>query len=153
MSQHAAAVLFALKNKMDLSLGVAVGSATQARHFAIGPAAAPPRSPSAPRRPRSTSDADAASQITLLGFPLSVVLAWGVGQPLSLDMRPFETIVFMVCAFGTVLILADGRAHWLKGLALALCYVVVALSFLCHVDADDERGRGHRRHGHHHAHS
>ena len=81
------------------------------------------------------------------------MLAWGVGQPLSLDMRPFETIVFMVCAFGTVLILADGRAHWLKGLALALCYVVVALSFLCHVDADDERGRGHRRHGHHHAHS
>ena len=88
-------------------------------------------------------------QITLLGFPLSVTLAWAVGQPLSLDMQPYETIVFMVCVFGTVLIMADGRANWLKGLALTLCYVVVALSFLCHQDADDVIARGTRGYAHH----
>ena len=42
-AEHAAAVLFALKNKMDLSLGVAVGSATQARRASA--ALAPPTSP------------------------------------------------------------------------------------------------------------
>ena len=33
--EHAAAVIFAMKNKMELSIGVAVGSATQITLFAI----------------------------------------------------------------------------------------------------------------------
>lgn len=75
------------------------------------------------------------AQITLFGFPFSVVVAWCAGQPLSLDLQPFETAVFLVCVLGVVLIISDGRSNWLKGLALVLVYLVVAASFYFHTDA------------------
>jgi hypothetical protein len=62
-AEHAAAIIFAAKNKMELSLGIAVGSATQ---------------------------------IALFVVPLTVVIAWGIDTPLSLDFHPFETATLLV---------------------------------------------------------
>ena len=55
-AEHAAAIIFAYKNKMELALGIAIGSSTQARP--AHPPARPPRAPrdSAPRSARSPRD-------------------------------------------------------------------------------------------------
>ena len=101
-AEHASAVLFACRDKMDLAVAVAVGSATQ---------------------------------ITLLGVPFAVLVAWGCEQPLSLDMHPFEGAVLLTAVVGTALVIADGRSTWLKGAALVLWYVALAAAF-CHHHED-----------------
>jgi len=103
-AEHASAVIFAMKNKMDISLGIAVGSATQ---------------------------------IALFVIPFSVVVAWMIGQPLSLNFRPFETI----CLFLTVTMVSaglnTGTSDWLKGCLLLCAYVLVSASFWIHSTPSD----------------
>merc|ERR1712196_643361 len=57
-AEHAAAVVFAWRNKLDICIGIAVGSATQIAVFVI---------------------------------PFCVVVAWIIGEPLSLNFHIFET--------------------------------------------------------------
>jgi len=111
-AEHASAVMFAVRNKPDLAIGVAVGSATQ---------------------------------ITLLGFPASVLAAWAYGEPLSLDMLPFETACLVLTILGVATVLPSGRSNWLKGLTLISLYVVIALAFLFH-DSSETRAPAAAKH-------
>ncbi|EOD19086.1 hypothetical protein EMIHUDRAFT_243314 [Emiliania huxleyi CCMP1516] len=115
-AEHASAALdavaLAARNKPDLAIGVAVGSATQ---------------------------------ITLLGFPASVLAAWAYGEPLSLDMLPFETACLVLTILGVATVLPSGRSNWLKGLTLISLYVVIALAFLFH-DSSETRAPAAAKH-------
>ena len=102
-AEHASAIIFAMKNKMDIAIGVAVGSSTQ---------------------------------ITVLAMPFAVVYAWAVGQPLTLDLLPFETAVFAFSILGTGLVLSHGRSTWLLGLAMLTMYVCLAGAFYLHDDGE-----------------
>ncbi|KAK9057889.1 hypothetical protein SSX86_022728 [Deinandra increscens subsp. villosa] len=96
-SEHAGAIIFALKDKLDITLGVALGSATQIAVFVV---------------------------------PLSVIFAWIIGTDMDLDFSLFETGSLALGILVTAFALHDGTSHYLKGVVLMLCYIVIGASFL-----------------------
>ncbi|CAL4902450.1 unnamed protein product [Urochloa decumbens] len=95
-AEHAGAVIFAFKNKLDITLGVSLGSATQISMFVV---------------------------------PLSVLVAWIMGVPMDLDFNLLETGCLFLAILVTTFTLQDGSSHYLKGLILLLCYIVIAICF------------------------
>ncbi|KAL8152700.1 hypothetical protein V2J09_010460 [Rumex salicifolius] len=98
-AEHAGAVIFAFKNKLDISLGVALGSATQISMFVV---------------------------------PSCVIVAWIIGNNMDLVFTPLETGSLALSIIITGLALQDGSSHYMKGLVLLLCYVVIAGCFFIH---------------------
>ncbi|MCL7029111.1 hypothetical protein MKW94_015071 [Papaver nudicaule] len=95
-AEHAGAVIFAFKNKLDISLGVALGSATQISMFVV---------------------------------PLTVILAWILGIEMDLDFNLLETGCLGFSILITAFTLQDGTSHYMKGLVLMLCYIVIGACF------------------------
>lgn len=95
-AEHAGAIIFAFKNKLDITLGVALGSA---------------------------------SQIALFVVPLSVLSAWIIGIKMDLDFNLIETGSLALSIIVTAFTLQDGTSHYLKGLILLLCYIIIAACF------------------------
>ncbi|EOA23989.1 hypothetical protein CARUB_v10017206mg [Capsella rubella] len=94
-AEHAGAIIFAFKNKLDISLGVALGSATQISLF----------------------------------VPLSVIVAWIMGIKMDLNFNLLETSSLALAIIITAFTLQDGTSHYMKGLVLLLCYVIIAACF------------------------
>ncbi|CAI9782389.1 unnamed protein product [Fraxinus pennsylvanica] len=95
-AEHAGAIIFAFKNKLDITLGVALGSATQIAIFVI---------------------------------PLSAIVAWIIGIDMNLDFNLIETSCLALSIIITTFTLQDGTSHYLKGLVLLLCYIVIGACF------------------------
>ncbi|KAI7997154.1 Vacuolar cation/proton exchanger 3 [Camellia lanceoleosa] len=95
-AEHAGAIIFAFKNKLDITLGVALGSATQIAVFVV---------------------------------PLSVIVAWIIGIKMDLDFNLLETGSLALSIIITAFTLQDGTSHYMKGLVLLLCYIVIAACF------------------------
>ncbi|KAJ4842352.1 Vacuolar cation/proton exchanger 3 [Turnera subulata] len=95
-AEHAGAVIFAFKNKLDISLGIALGSATQISMFVI---------------------------------PMCVIIAWMIGIPMDLNFTLVETSTLALAIIVVAFSLQDGTSHYLKGLVLLLCYLVIAACF------------------------
>ncbi|XP_074283043.1 vacuolar cation/proton exchanger 3-like [Silene latifolia] len=96
-AEHAGAIIFAFKNKLDISLGVALGSATQISMFVV---------------------------------PLCVVVAWIMGIQMDLDFNTIETGCLALSIILTAFTLQDGTSHYMKGIVLLLCYVVIGACFI-----------------------
>ncbi|GAB4841248.1 Vacuolar cation/proton exchanger 1 [Ancistrocladus abbreviatus] len=95
-AEHAGAIIFAFKNKLDISLGVALGSATQISMFVV---------------------------------PLCVLFAWIMGIKMDLDFNTLETGALALSIIITSFALQDGSSHYMKGLVLLLCYIVIGATF------------------------
>ncbi|KAL5710283.1 Vacuolar cation/proton exchanger 3 [Ranunculus cassubicifolius] len=95
-AEHAGAIIFAYKDKLDISLGVALGSATQISIFVV---------------------------------PLVVTVAWIGGIRMDLDLNLLETGSLALSIVVTAFTLQDGKSHYMKGLILIFCYIVVAVCF------------------------
>ncbi|XP_077222951.1 cation exchanger 4 [Tasmannia lanceolata] len=95
-SEHAGAIIFAFKNKLDITLGVALGSATQISMFVV---------------------------------PLCVIVAWIMGIHMDLDFKLLETGSLFISVLLTTFALQDGTSHYMKGLVLLLCYIVIGACF------------------------
>ena len=95
-AEHFTAVIVAGKDKMDLSLAIAIGSSVQ---------------------------------IALFAAPLMVLLAWGLGVPLTLEFGMLETAATFMSVLVANSILADGKSNWLEGVMLLASYVILALAF------------------------
>ncbi|XP_061344451.1 vacuolar cation/proton exchanger 3-like isoform X3 [Gastrolobium bilobum] len=95
-AEHAGAVIFAFKNKLDISLGVALGSATQISMFVV---------------------------------PLCVTVAWIMGVKMDLNFNLLETGSLALAIIATSFTLQDGSSHYMKGLILLLCYIVIGACF------------------------
>lgn len=109
-AEHAGAIIFALKNKLDITLGVALGSATQISMFVV---------------------------------PLSVIVAWIAGIQMDLDFKLLETGSLFVSVIVTAFTLQDGTSHYLKGILLLLCYIVIgACFFVTRQPASHANGNG-----------
>ncbi|XP_019456850.1 PREDICTED: vacuolar cation/proton exchanger 3-like [Lupinus angustifolius] len=98
-AEHAGSVIFAFKNKLDMSLGIAMGSATQISMFVV---------------------------------PLSVVVAWIMDIQMDLDFNLLETGCLAFTIIVTAFTLQDGTSHYMKGVVLSLCYIVMAACFFVH---------------------
>ncbi|KAK4785410.1 hypothetical protein SAY86_002099 [Trapa natans] len=95
-AEHAGSIIFALKNKLDISLGVALGSATQISMFVV---------------------------------PLCVMVSWAMGNLMDLDFSLMETGSLAFTVIITTFTLQDGTSHYLKGMILFLCYMVIGACF------------------------
>ncbi|XP_075474086.1 vacuolar cation/proton exchanger 3-like [Primulina tabacum] len=95
-AEHAGAIIFAFKNKLDISLGVALGSATQIAMFVV---------------------------------PTSVLVSWMMGIDMDLDFSILGTSTLAISILVTAFTLQDGTSHYMKGLVLLLCYVVIGACF------------------------
>ena len=100
-------------------------------------------------------------QIAFFVIPLMVLIAWCVGQPLSLDFHIYQGIVlkkeiissiaflslitfnsffyFLVasiflCIFIVAFVVNHGKSNWLQGVLLISAYCVIALGFWIHID-------------------
>ncbi|RZB80909.1 Vacuolar cation/proton exchanger 3, partial [Glycine soja] len=98
-AEHVGSIIFAFKNKLDISLGVAMGSATQISMFVV---------------------------------PFSVVVAWIMGIEMDLDFNLLETGCLAFTIIVTAFTLQDGTSHYLKGVVLFLCYIIIAACFFVH---------------------
>ncbi|KAF9600845.1 hypothetical protein IFM89_013080 [Coptis chinensis] len=81
---------------LDITLGVALGSATQISMFVI---------------------------------PLIVTNAWILGINMDLDFNLLETGSIALSILVTAFTLQDGTSHYLKGLVLLCCYVIIGACF------------------------
>ncbi|GAB2217841.1 hypothetical protein Droror1_Dr00001053 [Drosera rotundifolia] len=95
-AEHAGAIIFAFKNKLDISLAVALGSAAQISMFVV---------------------------------PLCVIIAWIMGIKMDLNFNILETGSLALSIIITSFTLQDGTSHYMKGLVLLLCYIVIGACF------------------------
>jgi Ca2+:H+ antiporter len=95
-AEHSSTVSFAYKDKMDIAIGVALGSA---------------------------------AQIGLSVLPICVLVGWGIGAPLDLQLPNFEAISLIVAVMVVNSVIRDGRSHWLCGVILLAAYAMLASGF------------------------
>ncbi len=92
-----------IKDKMDLALGVALGSCLQIAIFVL-PAC------------------------VLAGWAMGSVDA--AGDPFALDLDPFLVLTLTLSVVLAYFVTADGRSNWLLGLELVVAYCLIGLVFL-----------------------
>ncbi|PPQ88183.1 hypothetical protein CVT25_005148 [Psilocybe cyanescens] len=68
-------------------------------------------------------------QISLFVIPVLVLVAWGMGKPLTLLFDPLETVVLFLSVLLVKFSVEDGKSHWMSGLVLIAVYVLIAVAF------------------------
>ncbi|TFK64541.1 calcium/proton exchanger [Pluteus cervinus] len=68
-------------------------------------------------------------QIALFVIPILVLVAWGLGKPLTLLFDPLETLVLFFSVLLVKFSVEDGRSHWMSGMVLIGTYILIALAF------------------------
>ncbi|MEO8611680.1 MAG: calcium/proton exchanger [Chloroflexota bacterium] len=99
IAEHLVAVQVALKNKMELSLAVSLGSSLQVALF-VAP---------------------------VLVF-ISLIMN-GSGHSLLLVFNNFELIALIAASIVAAFIALDGESNWLEGAMLLAVYIIIALAF------------------------
>ena len=91
-AEHVTAVVVAMKDKMDLAIGVAIGMFPSHRLHAYSGLL--------------KEDAGSSMQIALLVTPFLVILGWIMGQKMTLHFQTFETVVFFLSVLITSYVIA-----------------------------------------------
>ena len=123
-AEHVTAVAMAAKNKMDLAIGVALGSSIQIgklrllSHTWLSPANTP--------------------LPALFVTPLVVLLGWIMSREMSLFFNLFETVSLFVTAFVVNFLVLDGRSNYLEGALLMGAYVIIAVAAFFYPDGTDQ---------------
>nr|KAJ0188793.1 hypothetical protein LSAT_V11C900506400 [Lactuca sativa] len=106
-AEHASAIMFVMKDKLDISLGVAIGSSTQISMFVVR---------------------------VFFSIPFCVVVGWIMGRPLDLNFQLFETTTLIMTVLVVAFMLQDGTSNYFKGVMLVFCYLIDAASFFVYID-------------------
>ncbi|KAL2902123.1 Vacuolar cation/proton exchanger 3, partial [Bienertia sinuspersici] len=61
--------------------------------------------------------------------PLCVIVSWIMGVEMDLDFNTTETGCLAISIIITAFTLQDGTSHYMKGLVLLLCYIVIGACF------------------------
>lgn len=72
------------------------------------------------------------TQIAVFIAPLMVIIAWGLGVPLTFEFGTLETVSAFLAVLIVNSIAADGKSNWLEGAMLLSSYGVLAAAFLFH---------------------
>ncbi|KAJ7143740.1 Sodium/calcium exchanger protein-domain-containing protein [Mycena epipterygia] len=68
-------------------------------------------------------------QIALFVVPVLILVAWGLGKPLTLLFDPLETLVLFLSVILVKFSVEDGKSHWMSGVVFIAVYALIALSF------------------------
>ncbi|HTS87868.1 MAG TPA: calcium/proton exchanger [Gemmatimonadales bacterium] len=99
-SEHATAVVVARKGKLDLALGIALGSSAQVA-LLIAP---------------------------LLVFIGLAMPGSGAGQGMNLVFTPIEVVAMGLATVLASIVTLDGESHWFEGVQLLALYAMVAIA-------------------------
>jgi Ca2+:H+ antiporter len=69
------------------------------------------------------------TQIALFVVPFSVLMGWGLGQPMDLDFGPLNATVMSISVVVVLSIVVEGTATWLQGYLLMTAYYVVGVLY------------------------
>ncbi|KAM3424547.1 hypothetical protein BST61_g6543 [Cercospora zeina] len=97
-AEHATAVTVAIKDKMDLSIGVAVGSSLQIALLVLP------------------------IMVLLSWFGV------GSPAVLDLDFDGFLVVILVLSIWLVNYLINDGKSHWLEGVLLMITYLIIAIS-------------------------
>jgi Ca2+:H+ antiporter len=106
-AEHAAAVIFAYRNKMDITLGVAIGSSTQIAIFVIP-----------------------------FCVVMSWIMGPQKDGDGTLDLyfHMYETATLLITVITVSFITQSGESNWLTGFMLLVAYAIIAAGFWFHKD-------------------
>jgi len=121
-AEHVTAVTVASKNKMDLAIGVAVGSSIQ-----IGK-----------RSPIHLFVLPLTWSTALFVTPVIVLLGWILTKDMSLYFSLFETVSLFVSAFIVNFLVLDGRSNYLEGALLIAAYIIIAVAAFFYPDSSQQ---------------
>lgn len=107
--EHITAIFVAVKNKMDLAIGVALGSSIQIACFVL-------------------------PVIVLVGWAIGPVPGH---KAFTLDFDAFITLILTLSVIHAYFNSADGNSNWLAGVQLCTTYLLIALLYLFIKDASD----------------
>ena len=62
-------------------------------------------------------------------IPMCVIVAWTMGVDMDLNFNLMETGSLGLAIIATAFTLQDGTSHYIKGLVLLLCYIIIAACF------------------------
>jgi Ca2+:H+ antiporter len=68
-------------------------------------------------------------QITTFMAPVIVLLSWFMDRELSLYFDMFQTVTLFATTLIVIIMLLSGRTHYLLGVLLCICYVVIGSVF------------------------
>jgi len=100
--EHITAIFVAVKNKMDLAIGVALGSSIQIACFVL-------------------------PVIVLVSWAIGPVNGH---KPFTLDFDAFITLILTLSVIHAYFNSADGNSNWLAGVQLVTTYILIALLYL-----------------------
>ncbi|KAK3714989.1 hypothetical protein LTR37_007479 [Vermiconidia calcicola] len=98
-AEHATAVTVAIKDKMDLSIGVAVGSSLQIALLVL----------------------PIMVMLSWWGVP-------GSGPAMTLSFDGFQIAVLFIAVIVVNYLIQDGKSHWLEGVLLMITYLIIAIA-------------------------
>ncbi|USW57053.1 Putative calcium/proton exchanger, sodium/calcium exchanger membrane region [Septoria linicola] len=104
-AEHATAVTVAIKDKMDLSIGVAVGSSLQIALLVL----------------------PVMVLLSWFGVGQSVIVD-GAPAVLNLDFDGFLVVILVLSIWLVNYLINDGKSHWLEGVLLMITYLIIAIS-------------------------
>jgi len=73
--------------------------------------------------------AGSSCQVSLLVIPFAVLVAWSLDVPMTLDFKPFETVILSLSVLIVIGAMNDGKSNWLEGVMLMAAYLLVAVAF------------------------
>ena len=118
-AEHATAVTVACKDKMDLAIGVAVGSSLQIALFVLPFIVIV-----------GWCMGNSAMNLSFDGFQVAVLFV-----AVLLGMCSWSLIGTVVCMSLTLspvnYLIADGKSHWLEGCMLTTLYLIIAIAAVC----------------------
>lgn len=120
-AEHVTAVTVASKNKMDLAIGVAVGSSIQIGMFIPW---------------YDMLDFDGLSAIFVT--PIIVLLGWMTSKAMTLYFTLFETVSLLSSVFVVNFLVLDGRSNYLEGALLCAAYIIIAVAAFFYPGLQDQ---------------
>ncbi|PGH27219.1 calcium/proton exchanger [Polytolypa hystricis UAMH7299] len=77
-------------------------------------------------------------QIGLYITPLIVIIGWILGKNMGLLFNLFETISLVATVFVVNFMVLNGRTHYLKGVLLCACYIIIGVAACLYPSPDQE---------------
>ncbi|KAK7453388.1 hypothetical protein VKT23_011652 [Stygiomarasmius scandens] len=68
-------------------------------------------------------------QISLFVLPISVILGWIMGHPMTLFFDPLQSIILLVSIVLVSFIVQDGKSNWMEGVLLFALFVNLCVAF------------------------
>ncbi|KAI9235154.1 MAG: Sodium/calcium exchanger protein-domain-containing protein [Podila humilis] len=117
-AEHVTAVTVAMKNKMDLAIGVAIGSSMQIALFVT-------------------------PLLVIVGWILVAAGTLGAGHHMNLLFNTFETCVMFVSVLIVNYLIQDGESNWLEGVMLLSTYIIIAIAVYFYPETQGVPSAGH----------